>query len=80
MTLHAPPKMAPFTLSSHCFSKTSIAAQHEIQALRCGTSVARKDDGEPGAQTLWKGLQRLDDITDMFRIMREMANPGRPPP
>lgn len=25
----------------------------------------RKGDGEPGTQTLWRGLQRLDDITTM---------------
>lgn len=26
-------------------------------------------DGEPGTQTLWRGLQRLDDITDMYAHM-----------
>jgi len=50
------------------------------RVAQLGGFLARKGDGEPGAQTLWKGLQRLDDITDMFRIMLEMANPGRPPP
>ncbi len=28
-----------------------------------GGFLGRKGDGEPGAQTLWRGLQRLDDIT-----------------
>ncbi len=30
---------------------------------------ARKGDGEPGIQSLWLGLQRLDDITEMRKVM-----------
>jgi len=50
------------------------------RVAQLGGFLGRKGDGEPGAQTLWKGLQRLDDLTDMFRIMLEMANAGRAPP
>ena len=32
-----------------------------------GGFLARKSDGEPGSQTLWRGLQRMDDITAAFR-------------
>ena len=32
-----------------------------------GGFLARKSDGQPGPQTLWRGLQRLDDITAAFR-------------
>ena len=32
-----------------------------------GGFLGRKSDGQPGAQTLWRGLQRLDDITAAFR-------------
>jgi hypothetical protein len=32
-----------------------------------GGFLARKSDGLPGTQTLWRGLQRLDDITAAFR-------------
>jgi Transposase Tn5 dimerisation domain len=28
-----------------------------------GGFLGRKGDGEPGTQTLWLGLQRLDDLT-----------------
>ncbi|WP_200197398.1 IS4 family transposase [Halorhodospira abdelmalekii] len=45
-----------------------------------GGFLGRKSDGEPGAQALWKDLQRLDDITDMFCIMLERARSGRAPP
>ncbi len=32
-----------------------------------GGFLARKSDGQPGPQTLWRGLQRLGDITATFR-------------
>jgi hypothetical protein len=34
-----------------------------------GGFLGRKCDGEPGAQTLWLGLQRLDDIVAIWKIM-----------
>ena len=33
-----------------------------------GGFLGRKADGEPGTQTLWLGLQRLDDLTGMWRV------------
>jgi hypothetical protein len=33
-----------------------------------GGFLGRKCDGEPGTQTLWLGLQRLADITAMWRV------------
>ncbi|MGH7450509.1 MAG: IS4 family transposase, partial [bacterium] len=33
-----------------------------------GGFLGRKGDGEPGTQTLWLGLQRLDDLTAMWKI------------
>ena len=38
-----------------------------ILIAQLGGFLARKSDGLPGAQTLWRGLQRLDDITAAFR-------------
>jgi hypothetical protein len=44
------------------------------QAIRwiaqLGGFLARVSDGEPGAQTLWKGFQRLIPMTEMYRIMK----------
>lgn len=34
-----------------------------------GGFLGRKSDGEPGATTLWRGLQYLDGIADMWRYM-----------
>ena len=33
-----------------------------------GGFLGRKGDGEPGTKTLWLGIQRLDDITDTWKI------------
>lgn len=43
-----------------------------------GGFLARKGDGEPGTQTLWLGLQRLDDITEMWKVMTAII--GHSPP
>lgn len=37
---------------------------------RMGGFLNRKGDGSPGAEVLWRGLRRLDDITEAFRIFR----------
>jgi len=34
-----------------------------------GGFQGRKSDGEPGTETLWRGLERLHDMTDIWRIM-----------
>ena len=43
-----------------------------------GGFLGRKCDAEPGTQTLWLGLQRLDDLTSMYEILIDML--ARPPP
>lgn len=40
-----------------------------------GGFLGRKGDGEPGTKSLWLGLQRLDDITAMYRLMRYPTGP-----
>lgn len=34
-----------------------------------GGFQGRKSDGNPGTQTLWLGIQRLDDITEIWKVM-----------
>ena len=36
-----------------------------------GGFLGRKSDGDPGTQTLWLGLQRLDDIAAMWHVMSD---------
>jgi hypothetical protein len=38
-----------------------------------GGFLGRKADGDPGTQTLWLGLQRLDDLAAMYLVMRRPA-------
>jgi hypothetical protein len=42
-----------------------------------GGFLGRKGDGEPGTQTLWRGLQRLDDITDVYGLFAHGTGPPR---
>ena len=39
-------------------------------AAGLGGFLGRKSDGEPGTQTLWIGLQRLDDLAGMYVVLR----------
>jgi hypothetical protein len=54
------------------------------QAMRMvaslGGFLGRKGDGHPGTQTLWLGLQRLDDMAAMWAItMHHISNSQSPP-
>ena len=44
-----------------------------------GGFLGRKGDGEPGTQTMWLGLQRLDDLAAMYEVMRSTGPPAVPP-
>ena len=44
-------------------------AIHRVAAL--GGFLGRKADAEPGTQSLWLGLQRLDDIATMWQVMSD---------
>jgi hypothetical protein len=43
-----------------------------------GGFLGRKADGEPGAQTLWRGLQRLQDIAIGFVLAQNQMTPPVP--
>jgi Domain of unknown function (DUF4338)/Transposase Tn5 dimerisation domain/Transposase DNA-binding len=43
-----------------------------------GGFLGRKADGEPGTQTLWLGLQRLDDLAAMYLVMCRPASKVSP--
>lgn len=38
-----------------------------------GGFLGRKSDGQPGIMTIWKGLRRLDDITETYCIFAKMG-------
>jgi hypothetical protein len=41
-----------------------------------GGFLGRKGDGEPGTETLWRGLQRLDDIAEAYVVFRSVPKQG----
>lgn len=45
-----------------------------------GGFQGRRNDGEPGVQSLWTGFQRLADITEMYRIMHRPSPSHDPVP
>lgn len=45
-----------------------------------GGFLGRKCDGEPGAKSLWLGLQRLDDLSEMYLCFVSMVVPHLQPP
>lgn len=60
-------------------------AEHEptLQAMvgyvaELGGWISRKGDGPPGTVTLWRGFQRMDDITQSWRAFGPEANPTVP--
>ncbi|MFI4981413.1 MAG: IS4 family transposase [Nevskiales bacterium] len=58
--------------------ETPPSLREMIRAVaQLGGFLARKSDGEPGSQVLWRGLQRMDDITIAFRSY--LAAFARPP-
>ena len=48
-------------------------ATHIVASL--GGFLGRKGDGEPGTKNLWLGIQRLDDITAMWKFMAQQYAP-----
>jgi hypothetical protein len=50
---------------------------HRVATL--GGFQGRKGDGEPGTQTLWLGLQRLDDIAATWRVVIELIDATQVP-
>jgi hypothetical protein len=46
------------------------AAIEWLWIAKLGGFLARKNEGDPGPQVLWGGLQYLPYTTDMFLIMR----------
>lgn len=48
-----------------------------IMVAMLGGFLNRKSDGEPGTETIWRGLQRLDDITKAY--MAFVPRPKQPP-
>ncbi|NES18704.1 MAG: hypothetical protein F6K41_07175 [Symploca sp. SIO3E6] len=40
-----------------------------------GGFLGRKSDGEPGVKTLWRGIQRLNDLAAMWQMLTKNSRP-----
>ena len=52
--------------------------QAMIMVASLGGFLNRKSDGQPGTETIWRGLQRLDDITKAYIAF--VLKPQQPTP
>ncbi|HHT8834489.1 TPA: IS4 family transposase [Burkholderia cenocepacia] len=43
---------------------------------RLGGFLARKSDGEPGAETIWKGLTKVHIAAETMRLLRDDGDAG----
>ncbi|CAN0646393.1 hypothetical protein BCEP27_70179 [Burkholderia cepacia] len=41
---------------------------------RLGRFLARKSDGEPGAETIWKGITKVHIAAETMHLLREDGN------
>ena len=65
----------------HCFVHQTKTPPSEPPSMRdamrkvagLGGFLGRKSDGDPGAQTIWRGLERLTDIALAFRVFFSSA-------
>ena len=62
----------------------NVPSLHEVMHMvaSLGGHLGRKSDGEPGTKSLWLGLQRLDDIKEMWITCMSVFAPDclRSPP
>jgi len=62
--------------AAYLLTKTRAAAQSKLNEVlrliaRLGGFLARKGDGEPGAETIWKGLTKVHIAAETMRLLRD---------
>lgn len=60
-------------------SKRAPSLRDAVRMIaRLGGFLGRKHDGDPGVKTIWRGIQRLHDLSDMWKIAQTLK--VQPPP
>jgi Transposase DNA-binding/Transposase Tn5 dimerisation domain len=49
-----------------------------LWVAKLGGFLARSSDGEPGVQTIWRGLRRLDDLAAMWLLLHSFTSISAP--
>jgi hypothetical protein len=62
--------------AAHLLTKTPMPVQPKLNEVlrlvaRLGGFLARKGDGEPGAETIWKGLTKVHIAAETMRLLRD---------
>ena len=62
--------------AAHLLTKTRMPVQPKLNEVlrlvaRLGGFLARKGDGEPGAETIWKGLTKVHIAAETMRLLRD---------
>ena len=62
--------------AAHLLTKTRIPAQPKLNEVlrliaRLGGFLARKGDGEPGSETIWKGFTKVHVAAKAIRLLRD---------
>jgi hypothetical protein len=65
--------------AAHLLTKTRMPVQPKLNEVlrlvaRLGGFLARKGDGEPGAQIIWKGLTKVHIAAETMRLSRDDGN------
>lgn len=55
--------------------KPPTVAEATVWIAKLGGFLARKSDGTPGVTTLWRGWQRLTDISNTWSLLQETPTP-----
>ena len=68
-----------FTHQTNVLPSTPPSLQEAtLWVAKRGGFLARSSDGEPGVQTIWRGLRRLDDLAAMWLLLH--SSPPLPSP
>jgi Transposase Tn5 dimerisation domain len=67
--------------AAYLLTKTPRSAQPKLNEVlrlvaRLGGFLARKSDGEPGAETIWKGLTKVHIAAETMRLLRDDGDAG----
>ena len=61
---------------NHDHPKTPPSMREMTRMIgKLGGHLGRKGDGNPGSEALWRGLQRLPDLSGMWCIFSDIAHP-----
>jgi hypothetical protein len=69
--------LTAFSAHSHTPDQSPPTLRQAVRAIaKLGGFIGRKSDGEPGVKTLWRGWQRLQDITAAWSLFHPSQDVG----